>query len=74
MKLLKIIKPIFKSTTYRKAIRFYFYRAISIISMASKMAKADWGPLGIRMVTLTNSPYTFILKVISQVITLRNGF
>ena len=61
VKLLKIIKPIFKSTT-------------NLNRMVSKMAEADQGPLGIRMVTFTDLPYRFILKIKSRVITLRNGF
>ena len=45
VKLLKVMKHIFRNTTYFKAIRLRFRHAISIISMASKMAEADEGPL-----------------------------
>jgi len=42
VKLLKMIKHTFRNTIYRKAVRFCFtVDAISIISMALKMAEVD---------------------------------
>ena len=41
VKLLEMIKRTFRNSTCSKAIRFRFHHAISIISMASKMAEAD---------------------------------
>ena len=38
---LKIIRHTFRSTTYCKKIQISLHHAISIVSMASKMAEAD---------------------------------
>ena len=41
VKLLKIMKHTFRNTTYSKGYKISLHHAISIISMASKMAEAD---------------------------------